>query len=233
VISAQGTWGDREQLKAAVSGRIGMCSLTIQYADGTIQPLARKPVRTHKISWSWLVPQTVETGEASAQVSCGNGRAATSGTFTVVAGWQFHTFSTNWLLDTGVAFDTSVVGVCPLFPGSPQASYDFSSADLTDHVKSIWIPLGSDPLNYRFISRGTVAGVINAENRSYTVTSGRLIENRIGQPSDSWYFQGSGPVTITGQGGTLVGEATFTDTSQTDSETEEFLFTRITSCTLN
>jgi hypothetical protein len=151
---------------------------------------------------------------------------------------QHHTFSNNWQSDTGVAFNTSVVDVCPLFPGPPNPtyfpSYWFSNANLTDQIKSTWIPyLPSGGLQYRFKSVGTVAGVIYASDGTYTVTtSGRLIEDRIGEPSDSWYFLGSGRVTITGPGGTMSGKAWFQD-GPADNAAESFLFTSITSCQLN
>lgn len=146
---------------------------------------------------------------------------------------QHHTFSNNFQSDTfvvGAGFLT-----CPLF-GTPLPtdvpSYQFTDVNLTDQIKSRWIPYSSDGLLWRIKSVGTVAGVINAPDGTYTVSSGHLKEDRIGDLS-IWYFQGTGPVTITGPAGTVSGIATFTDISQDFPPDFEFEFTKITSCQLN
>lgn len=146
---------------------------------------------------------------------------------------QHHTFSNNWQYDTFVAGSGFVT--CPLF-GTPLPtnipSYQFSDVNLTDHIKSRWIPYSSDGFLWRIKSVATVAGAIYAPDGTYTVTSGHLKEDRIGDLG-IWYFQGSGPVTITGPAGTVSGRATFTDISQDFPPDFEFVFTSITSCQLN
>jgi len=144
------------------------------------------------------------------------------------------TYSHNWQGDTFVAFDTSRTTICPVFPGEPDPtfypSYSFSDVNLTDQVTSTYIAYR--PPLWRMESIGTVSGVIYAADGSYTVTSGTLKENRVGDIAFS-FFKGSGLVTISGPGGTLTGRATFTDLSQEDSQSEGFLFTNVISCQLN
>jgi hypothetical protein len=146
---------------------------------------------------------------------------------------QHHTFSDDWQGFTAVAGDQ--IGTCPLF-GTPLPTgipaYDFTDVNLTDHIKSTWIPYSSDGFLWRIKSIGRVEGSIFAPDGIYTVTSGPLREDRIGDLG-IWYFQGSGRVTITGPAGTLSGTAQFTDITTDFPPDMEFVFTSITSCELN
>jgi hypothetical protein len=147
---------------------------------------------------------------------------------------RHQTWSNNWQFDTFVAYDTSLVNICPLFPGSPipasSPTYAFSAANLTDYVKVTLIPASSPPL-LRIKGSATVGGVIDASNGTYTVTGGPFKEDRIN--TDFWIFLGSGPVTISGPGGTVSGEATFLDTSTDFPSAMSFEFTSINSCKLS
>lgn len=145
---------------------------------------------------------------------------------------QHHTFSNNWQSDTFVAGDQ--IDTCPLFGPLPTGSpsYDFTDVNLTDHIKSTWIPYSSDGFLWRIKSIGRVAGSIHASDGTYTVTTGPLKEDRIGDLG-IWYFQGDGRVTITGPAGTLSGRAQFTDITTDFPPDMEFEFTSITRCDLN
>ena len=146
---------------------------------------------------------------------------------------RHQTWSNTWPYDTAVAFDTSAVDVCPMFPGpltpTYYPSYQFSDVNLTDYVKITFHPAGGG--NFRVKGVATVEGVINAANGSYTVTSGTLKEDRT---TDLFtIFLGSGPVTITGPGGTVSGRAEFLDSSTDYPAAMSFLFTSIKSCNLS
>ena len=147
---------------------------------------------------------------------------------------QHHAFSNSWQFDTFVAGSGFVT--CPLF-GTPLPtnipSYAFGDVNLTDQIKSTWIPVNSSGgFLWRIESVGTVAGVIYASDGTYAVSSGPLKEDRIGDLG-IWFFKGSGQVTISGPAGTVSGRATFTDITQDFPQDMDFVFTSITSCQLN
>jgi hypothetical protein len=124
---------------------------------------------------------------------------------------------------------------CPVFgpnPGSP--SYVFDDVELRDHVNSRFSPTPLDPsgLLWQIDSVGELHGVIHTTNGTYTVAGGGFREDRVGQLAP-WYFAGTGHATITGPGGTVVGEATFLDLIEFPPSELDLVFSSITACRLS
>lgn len=139
---------------------------------------------------------------------------------------QHAVYSDNWQGITYVAG----LGTCPLLGTAPSPYYVFGDVDLTDHINSTYTPIANQPL-YQIDSVGTVHGLINASDGTYKVAGGGFRENRTGDLA-LLYFSGTGHVTISGPGGTVVGEATFQDLLGFPPAEFDLLFTSITSCHL-
>jgi hypothetical protein len=118
---------------------------------------------------------------------------------------------------------------CPLF-GAPPRLYVLRDVDLTDRIRSAYTP-HNGPL-FQIDSYGTVHGVINAPDGSYSVAGVELREHRIGDLAPR-YFSGTGDVTISGPHGTVAGRATFQDLVEFPPPEFDLLFTRITTCNLH
>jgi hypothetical protein len=100
---------------------------------------------------------------------------------------------------------------------------------LTDHISSSYTPYRG--LLYQIDSVGTVHGVINAPDGTYTVTGRGFTEHRIGDLAPL-YFSGTGHATISGRGGTVAGEAKFQDLLDFPPQEFDLVFTSVTSCHL-
>lgn len=138
---------------------------------------------------------------------------------------QRSTFSHYWNYTTGIGYDTSKVDVCPAFPGGV-----FFDVSLTANYAITVIPVNA-PL-VRLAGVGTVSGVINAPDGTYTLTGGPFVENRFDDVSFSDIFIGSGRLTISGPDGTVAGLASFADVTG-DNGGMGFQFTRVTTCHLS
>jgi hypothetical protein len=133
-------------------------------------------------------------------------------------------YSHNW---QGITFVTGLES-CPIF-GASSAFDAFPNVNLTDHIVSAFTPY-DEPL-YQIDSVGSVRGVIDAPDGAYTVAGGGFKEHRI-DTLDTPFFSGSGHLTITGPGGTVVGQAVFQDLSEFPPPEFDLLFTSVTSCHL-
>ena len=133
--------------------------------------------------------------------------------------------SNNW---RGITF-VSGLDSCPLFGAKSSPWSVFGNVDLTDQINVKYSPY-IEPLE-QLDSAGAVHGVINAPDGAYTVAGGGLKEDRLGNLAP-WYFSGTGHVTITGPGGTVVGQATFQDLTEFPPLEFDLLFTSITTCHL-
>ena len=164
-----------------------------------------------------LLVFVVTTG-ALAIASAGTGTASASRT-------QHSVISHTW---QGTTFVVGL-GACPLFGATSNPWYVFGSVNLTDQINDSYTPY-IEPLE-QFDSVGAVHGVINAPDGTYTVAGGGFKEDRIGDVAP-WYFSGSGQATITGPGGTVVGQATFKDLTEFPPLEFDLVFTSITTCRL-
>jgi hypothetical protein len=136
-------------------------------------------------------------------------------------GTEHYLVSDNWQNITFVGgLDT-----CPLFGATSYQSYVLRDVDLTDHINSTWTP-DVEPV-YQIDSVGTLQGVINAPDGAYTV-AGAFKEDRLG--TFPWYFSGTGNATISGPGGTVVGQALFQDLTSYPPPEFDLVFTSITAC---
>lgn len=139
---------------------------------------------------------------------------------------QHAVYSHTW---GGVTFVTGLSG-CPLFGSDPDPFYAFDDVALTDHINSKYTPI-ADPL-FQIDSVGTVSGVIDTPSGTFTVSGGAFKEHRV-DVLDPLYFSGSGPATISGPGGTVIGQAVFQDLTGFPPPEFDLFFTTITSCHLN
>lgn len=142
-------------------------------------------------------------------------------------GAQHAVYSDHW---QGITF-VAGLDTCPLLGASPNPYYVFDDTSLTDHVNSTYTPTADEPL-YQIDSVGTVHGVLDAPDGTYSVAGGGFQEHRIGDLAPL-YFSGTGLVTISGPGGTVVGKAMFQDLLGFPPPEFDLLFTSITSCHLN
>lgn len=126
---------------------------------------------------------------------------------------------------------TLVVGLdsCPVLGPNPSPWYMFGAVDLTDHIDSTYTP-ATEPL-YQIDSVGSVHGVIDAPDGTYRVAGGGLKEHRT-DALTPLFFSGTGHVTISGPGGTVVGTATFQDLTRFPPPEFDLDFTSVTSCHL-
>jgi hypothetical protein len=145
-----------------------------------------------------------------------------------VSGTLHSVYSDNW---QGITF-VSGLGACPLFGAGADPYYVFEDVNLTDHINSTYTPIPPDDFLYQIDSVGSVHGVINAPDGTYTVAGGGIKENRVDSLAPL-YFSGTGQVTISGPDGTVVGKATFQDLLGFPPQEFDLLFTNITSCHLN
>ena len=150
---------------------------------------------------------------------CAGGAAASA------PGTQHAVYSHDW---QGITFVTGLES-CPLFGPGASPFYVLSDVDLTDHINSTYSPIEDGPL-YQIDSVGSVHGVIYADG-TYRVAGGGLREDRTGDLAPL-YFSGTGHVTISGPGGTVVGTATFQDLLDFPPQEFDLFFTSITSCRL-
>jgi len=141
------------------------------------------------------------------------------------AGTQHAVYSDQWQSTTFVTGLES----CPLFGPTPNPWYVFGDVDLTDHIDSTYTPL-TEPL-FQIDSVGSVHGVIDAPDGTYRVSGAGLKEDRTGDLAPL-YFSGTGHVTISGPGGTVLGTATFQDLAGFPPPEFDLLFTSITGCHL-
>jgi len=139
---------------------------------------------------------------------------------------QHAVYSHTW---RGVTFVTGLSG-CPVFDPNPNTFYAFDDVALLDHINSKYAPI-ADPL-FQIDSVGTLNGVINTPSGTFTVTGGAFKEHRI-DVLDPLYFSGSGSATISGPGGTVIGQAVFQDLADFPPPEFDLFFTTITSCHLN
>ena len=155
-------------------------------------------------------------------VLCTAVSAALVGTATASPpGSQHAVFSNTW---QGMSFVT-LPDTCPLFGSSV-----FRDVDLTDQINETLTALPGVPLaHYQAVA--ALHGVINAPDGTYTVAGGAFREDRIGGIAP-WYFRGSGRATISGPGGTVVGEAVFQDLTEFPPQEFDLFFTSITTCHL-
>jgi len=141
-------------------------------------------------------------------------------------GTEHAVYSHNW---QGITF-VSGLDTCPLFGANPDPYYVFHDVDLTDHINSTYTLIPPGPLN-QIDSVGSVDGVINAPDGAYTVAGGGFKEHRIDQLAPL-FFSGTGHATISGPGGTVVGQAVFQDLLDFPPLEFDLLFTSITACHL-
>jgi hypothetical protein len=118
---------------------------------------------------------------------------------------------------------------CPILGATSSSLYALRDVELTDHINSTFTAV-EEPL-FQIDSVGSVHGVINTSEGTYTVAGGGLKEHRLGELAP-WYFSGTGHVVISGPGGTVVGDATFQDLSEFPPTEFDVLFTSITACHL-
>jgi hypothetical protein len=137
-------------------------------------------------------------------------------------------YSDNW---QGITF-VSGLDSCPLFGAGADPFYVFEDVNLTDHIDSTYTPIPPDDFLYQIDSVGSVHGVINAPDGRYTVAGGGIKEHRVDTLAPL-FFSGTGQMTISGPGGTVVGKATFQDLLGFPPQEFDLLFSSVTSCHLN
>lgn len=134
-------------------------------------------------------------------------------------------YSRGW---TGATF-VGGLGSCPLFGPDPGFAYELRDVDLSDHITSTYTPRRG-PL-YRIDSVASLHGLIHAPGGTYRVAGAQFEERRTGALAPR-YFSGTGEATLSGPGGTVVGEATFKDLLDFPPQEFDLLFTSVTSCQL-
>lgn len=118
---------------------------------------------------------------------------------------------------------------CRLLGSAPRSWNALRDVDLTDHITSTYTPYKEPEWELR--SAATLGGTVTAAGGTYTVAGGPFAEHRTGTRVP-WYFDGSGPATISGPGGSAAGEATFKDLTQFPPALLELRFTTLTACHL-